>query len=172
MQSTKLQLIGGWCLILGGLFVFFWGLSHVISAILIAAGMILFHRNQSARAGYFGLLALSITLFGCLLEAATEALYWLSMAGVRISPGFSMVPALVFMLGILLYGLATLLARVYSVSAGICLIAGVLLTPFLGPWAARIMALALIWLGALLVYETFTFKEIGVRQRPIATGRR
>jgi hypothetical protein len=135
------------------------------SALLLVFGLIGMHLRQQHAAGVFGEIATLVALLG------SATVFGMSLPEVTILPALpkdspllqqppsALLPVLigsfvVYVVGLLLFGVATWRARVLPRPAALVLVIGVLLGTAAAPIVPGILALigvALIWLGAATV---------------------
>ena len=135
------------------------------SALLLVFGLIGMHLRQQYSAGVFGeiatLVALlgSVTMFATSLPEATILPALPKDSPLLDQPPATLLPVLigsfvVYVVGLLLFGVAAWRARVLPRPAAVVLVTGVLLGAAAAPIVPGILALigiALIWLGAATV---------------------
>lgn len=145
---------------------------HLIGGVLLLGGLIGLYAGQSHSAGTLGVVAFLVAFVGTTLvvgliwvlafmvpsvaEAAPELLSD-SPAGA-LGVGFALSFALGG-LGWLLFGVATLRARVYPRAAAVLLIVGAVLTFLPIPLSAVVWEAAVAWLGFSLLTERGAMAE-------------
>lgn len=185
MSSSSLYRMGGLALILGALLMSasswfrpsgdsIWWLITFIGALFLLLGLPAMYAHQSRQAGRLGLIGFVLTFLGlATVEVGTavlpESLY------AQIGTAFTIVFAIGFImlnLGLIVYGIATLRARVFPRWAAVLLIVGVPaiflgnLSPLIGAKPEVLIFLGLAWCGAVL----WSGKGATVKQPAFATA--
>jgi hypothetical protein len=152
---TEIATTGAWLIV---------QLAYIIMVALVTIGLVGLYVRQAKEAGSLGLIAFLIAFLGSILAAGSiwsEAFFgsWLAEAapelltaepsGVLIFGVF--LSYLLFALGMLLFGLASLRARVLPSTAAVLLMIGSLLFVLLFllqlPFAGVVFGAAMAWLG-------------------------
>ena len=148
-----------------GIYVFVMGL-FLLTALLFSLGLVGLYASQAETAGLLGLLGFLAAFIGTTLVAGA---YWaqafFAPAVAEITPQFlySQQPGLLnfgfimsfslFAFGWLLFGVATLRARVHPRWAAVLLMVGAVLLVLPLPIASAIFDVAVAWLGFSLFIE-------------------
>lgn len=161
------------------------GLAEIPITLAVLFGLPGLYVRQAARAGYLGLLAFALTFAAVALGighyymvAFVEAgigTSWPEAAEVARDSSRIMMPFefLAFVLGWLLFGIATLRAGLFPRLAAILLIVGILLVlaraflPLPGPVGGVLMGVSIAWLGVEL-FRSAPAAEADLRgERPV-----
>ncbi len=147
-------------LALTGLFIF-QNTLYLLGLILLSVGLVGLYARQSETAGPLGLVGFLVALVGTVFftgffwanlfvapALAVGAPEFLDQGG-RF-PGFRL-SLLIYAVGWLLFGLASLKARVYPRAPVIALIVGAALDLFGAPLSGLVIDAAFVWLGFVLV---------------------
>jgi hypothetical protein len=135
---------------------------NLLSAVLLLIGLVGLYARQSEAAGLLGLAGFLVAFLG---TALVTGLLW---SGLFIVPALAVeVPAflnelegpppgfflsfITFALGWLLFGIATLRARVFPRAATILLIIGAVIAVLPLPFTGIVLAIAVAWLGFALI---------------------
>ena len=159
MQSSLLNRLGGLSLIIGGLYGVIWGFANVIPSVLVIFGLVILHKNQSKEAGLLGRIGIIIAVIGCLLNASIEIMRWLPRMNLKVPTFQVLFVSGLFVIGILLYAIATNRAKIYPNWGSWLLMVGVVLMPLLGSLGGLIVGLGFIVLGFTLVRGKFLRDE-------------
>lgn len=150
-------------------------LLYLLAITLVLGGLVGLYVSQSEAAGPLGFIAFLVAFLGTALVVGafwTQAFVAPTIAEVnpeflneepagRLGFGFMLSFSLAS-LGWLLFGVATLRARVYPRAAAILLIVGALLGFLPFPGTELVLAVAIAWLGFVL----FTGRGVGAAQQP------
>jgi hypothetical protein len=145
----------------------------LLGAILVLGALVGLYARQAEQAGSLGLLAFLVTFLGmALVVGASWTSTFTEPALAQVAPellaqeppgwldfGFTLTYVLAS-LGWLLFGVATLRARVYPRAAAIILIVGALISFLPLPLTEVILAIAIAWLG----FELFTGRGVSLEQ--------
>jgi hypothetical protein len=136
-----------------GAFAFWAGLT-LLSMVLLSLGLVGIYSHQLEAMGVLGLAGFLVAFFGTALAAGVS---WALLFVVPLAPAVLGTPwfelsFLLFALGWVLFGVATLRARVFPRAAAVLLIIGavLLVTPL--PARALVLGVAVTWLG----FDLFT----------------
>jgi hypothetical protein len=149
---------GAWIIVQG---------SFILATVFIAMGLVGLYTRQAEQAGTLGLVAFVVTFFGAMMAAGStwsEAFFgaWLAEAAPELldsDPSGALASGillsyLLFALGWLLFGLASLRAGALPRGAAVLLIIGAVLFPVLGaleiPFAGILYGAAVAWMGYAL----------------------
>lgn len=141
--------------------------AYIGAAVLIALGLVGLYTRQAEQAGTFGLVAFVVAFFGGMMAVGStwsEAFFgsWLAEVAPEIlstDPSSTLAAGillsyLLFALGWLLFGLASLRAGELPRGASVLLIIGAVIFPVLGalevPFAAVLYGAAVAWMGYAL----------------------
>lgn len=188
MSASNLNRMGGLALILGALLMSVsssfrpsggqggstWWLITFVGALFLLLGLPAMYAHQARQAGKLGLIGFVMTFLGCAaLEVGSAVLPESQWA--QIGTGFTIAFALGmvgFNLGLIVYGIATLRARVFPRWAALLIIVGVPaiflgnLSPLIGAKPEVLIFLGLAWCGAVL----WSGKGATVKQPALATA--
>src|SRR5215204_3543526 len=141
----------------------------MITAVLLPLGLVGLYVRQSEAAGPLGLGGFVVAFIGTVLVAG---FFWSSafvapilaveapqLLAVRSLPGFFR-SFIVFGLGWLLFGVATLRAGIYPRAPAVLLIGGAVLTVIRLPLTSVVLGAAVAWMG----YVLFTGRGVSTRQ--------
>ncbi len=141
----------------------------MITGVLLPLGLVGLYARQSEASGPLGLVGFVMAFAGTVLVAG---FFWASafiapvlaieapeLLAVRSLPGFFR-SFIVFGLGWLLFGVATLRAGVYPRVAAVLLIGGAVLTVIRLPLTSVVLGAAVAWMG----YVLFTGRGVSTRQ--------
>jgi hypothetical protein len=145
-------------------YVFVW-LLFLLGAVLLLVGLVGLYVRQSEAAGVLGFVGFLIAFLGTALalgtvwaqlfvapSLATEAPGVLDNEPTgMLAAGFMITFMIVFPLGWLLFGIATLRAQVYPRAPAIVLIAGSVITFLPLPLTGLVLDVAVAWLGLTLM---------------------
>jgi hypothetical protein len=145
-------------------YVFVW-LLFLLGAVLLLVGLVALYVRQSEAAGVLGFVGFLIAFLGTALALGTvwaQLFVAPSLAtetpGVldneptgMLAAGFMITFMIVFPLGWLLFGIATLRAQVYPRAAAIVLIVGSVITFLPLPLTGLVLDVAVAWLGLTLM---------------------
>jgi hypothetical protein len=139
---------------------------HLIGGVLLLGGLVGLYAGQSFSAGTLGVVAFLVAFVGtALVVGVIWALAFVAPSVAATAPGLLNGPpagalgvgfTLSFVLGglgWLLFGVATLRARVYPRAAAVLLIVGAVLTFIPVPLSALVWEAAIAWLGFSLLTE-------------------
>jgi hypothetical protein len=145
---------------------------YLVGLILLSIGLVGLYAHQSDRAGLLGLVGFLVALAGTVFftgffwanlfvapALAVGAPEFLDQGG-RF-PGFRL-SLLIYAVGWLLFGLASLKARVYPRAPVIALILGAALDLFGAPLSGLVIDAAFVWLG----FSLFSLRTVPVGQTP------
>ena len=137
----------------------FYSVWIMIAGLLLPLGLVGLYARQLEAAGPLGLVGFVVAFIGTVLVAG---FFWTSafvapilaleapeLLAVRSLPGFFR-SFIVFALGWLLFGVATLRARVYPQVAAVLLIVGAGLIVIPRPLTSIVLAAAVVWMGYVL----------------------
>jgi hypothetical protein len=137
----------------------FYSVWIMIAGLLLPLGLVGLYARQLEAAGPLGLVGFVVAFIGTVLVAG---FFWTSafvapilaleapeLLAVRSLPGFFR-SFIVFALGWLLFGVATLRARVYPQAAVVLLIVGAGLIVIPRPLTSIVLAAAVVWMGYVL----------------------
>jgi hypothetical protein len=142
---------------------------NLLAAVLLLIGLVGLYARQSEAAGPAGLLGLAGFLVAFLGTALVTGLLWASLfivptLAVEVPafldqvegppPGFFLT-FITFAVGWLLFGIATLLARVYPRIPTILVMIGAVIAVLPLPFTGIVLAIAVAWLG----FALFTGRE-------------
>jgi hypothetical protein len=135
---------------------------RLIGAVLLLIGLVGLYARQSEAAGPLGLAGFLVAFLG---TALVMGFFWAILfltptlaveAPVLLDegppPGFFFT-LITFSVGWLLFGIATLLARVYPRTAALVLIIGAVISILPLPFTGIVLAVAVAWLGFALFTE-------------------
>jgi len=156
-----------------GTYIFF-ALLSLLGAILVLGGLVGLYARQSEQAGSLALFSFLVTFFGmALVVGASWEATFTEPALAQVAPellaqdppawldfGFTLTYGLASV-GWLLFGVATLRARIYPRAAAILLIVGAVISFVPVPFTEVILAVAIAWLG----FELFTRRGVSA-ERP------
>ena len=152
---TEIATTGAWLIV---------QLTYILMVALITLGLVGLYVRQAKAAGSLGLIAFLVAFFGSILAAGSiwsEAFFgaWLAEAAPElleadpsgvVSFG-ALLSFLLFALGMLLFGLASLQANVLPRGASVLLVIGAVLFVVLAfldlPFAGVVFGAAMAWLG-------------------------
>lgn len=132
---------------------------NLLAAVLLLIGLVGLYARQSEAAGPLGLVGFLVAFLG---TALMTGLFW---AALFIAPALAVeAPAfldegpppgffltlITFGVGWLLFGIATLLARVYPRISAILLVIGAVIAVLPLPFTGVVLAIAVAWLGFAL----------------------
>ena len=138
-----------------GAFAIWAGLS-LLTFLLLPLGLIGIYSHQLEAAGILGLAGFLVAFLGTVLSAgAAWTLFFIATKVAPVVPTFAEIPwfeltFLLFAVGWLLFGMATLRARVFPRAAAVLLIIGAVPIAVPLPARALVLGVALAWLGFLL----------------------
>ncbi len=134
---------------------------NLLSAVLLLIGLVGLYANQSEAAGLLGLAGFLVAFLGTALVTGLlwAALFIVPALAVEVPafldevegppPGFFLT-LITFGVGWLLFGIATLLARVYPRIPVILLMIGAVIVVLPLPFTGIVFAIAVAWLGFAL----------------------
>jgi hypothetical protein len=134
----------------------FWAGLSLLTFLLLALGLIGIYSHQLAAAGILGLAGFLVAFLGTVLSAgAAWTLFLIAPKVAPLVPTFVEIPwfelaFLLFALGWLLFGVATLRALVFPRAAAVLVIIGAVLIAVPLPARALVLGIALAWLGFVL----------------------
>lgn len=158
LPYSEAATMGSWIIVQG---------AFILATVLIGLSLVGLYAHQAQEAGTLGLVAFVVAFFGEMMAAGStwsETFFgaWLARAAPDLldaDPTGALAAGVVlsyllFALGWLLFGLASLRARVLPRGAGVMLIIGAILFPVLGalslPLAGLVFGLAVAWMGLAL----------------------
>jgi drug/metabolite transporter (DMT)-like permease len=145
--------------------------ANLLGAVLLLIGLVGLYARQSETAGPLGLAGFLVAFLG---TALVTGLIWASLfivpnlavevpafldEGEGPPPGF-FLSLITFALGWLLFGIATLRARVFPRAAAILLMIGAVIAALPLPFTGIVLAIAMAWLG----FALFTGREAPAEQ--------
>ena len=145
--------------------------ANLLAAVLLLIGLVGLYARQSEAAGLLGLAGFLVAFLG---TALVTGLLWASLfivptLAVEVPafldqvegppPGF-FLSFITFAVGWLLFGIATLLARVYPRIPTILLMIGAVIAVLPLPFTGIVLAIAVAWLG----FALFTGREASTEQ--------
>jgi len=134
----------------------FWAGLSLLTFLLLSLGLIGIYSYQLEAAGVLGLAGFLVAFVGTVLSAgAAWTLLFIAPKVAPLVPTFVEIPwfelsFLLLALGWLLFGVATLRARVFPRAAAVLLIIGAVLIAVPLPARALVLGVALAWLGFVL----------------------
>jgi hypothetical protein len=134
----------------------FWAGLSLLTFLLLPLGLIGIYAHQLEAAGFLGLAGFLVAFLGTVLSAgAAWTIFFIAPKVAPLVPTFVEIPwfelsFLLFALGWLLFGVATLRARVFPRAAAVLLIIGAVLIAVPLPARALVLGVALAWLGFVL----------------------
>lgn len=145
--------------------------AYIVAAVLISLGLVGLYAHQAEESGTFGLAAFVVTFIGGMMAAGSswsEAFFgaWLAEAAPELleaDPSGALAAGVIlsyvlFALGWLLFGLASLRAGVLPRGAAVLLMIGAVMFPVLAaltlPFAGVVYGVAVAWMGYALWYAT------------------
>jgi hypothetical protein len=151
---------------------------HLIGGVLLLGGLVGLYAGQSPSAGTLGVAAFLVAFVGtALVVGAIWAMAFVAPSVAAVAPGLLDAPptgalgvgfTLSFVLGglgWLLFGVATLRARVYPRAAAVLLVVGAALTFIPVPLSALVWEAAVAWLGFSLLTQGDATAEPSTRVR-------
>lgn len=139
---------------------------HFVAIALLAVGIVGFHALQKDRYGLIGRAGLYVVVIAALLSVVVRIVIWLSgewPSGSEVIGSLGMIGSLGLMLGFVLYGVATLLARVLPLWVGVAIIVALPVRMALfaiDPWGLALFGL--LWVG--LGYVLWSRREASTEQ--------
>jgi hypothetical protein len=134
----------------------FWAGLSLLTFLLLPLELIGIYSHQLEAAGILGLAGFLVAFLGTVLSAgAAWPLFFIAPKVAPVVPTFVEIPwfeltFLLFAVGWLLFGVATLRARVFPRAAAVLLIIGAVLIAVPLPARALVLGVALAWLGFVL----------------------
>jgi hypothetical protein len=154
----------GIALILAGIYIALFGLSHPVGVILAAVGLAGLHIEQGQKAGKLSLWGLIIAIFGTVIYVGVAILdLFPASAGAplfMIAKSAAFIAGITLVLGYIFLGVAEKLASVYNGNNGVVLAFGAVLTILIGSWGALLLGFGMIWLGVSLYMDKRINQEI------------
>jgi len=168
MSSSKLIRLGGLATMVGGVLFLAVPFGVVVALLLMPVGMVGFHALQRQSYGRMGLAGLWLVVATSLVMAWGVAAYFIWGDFLQAAPpvwlGLGLVGLLV---GLALYGVATLQARVLPRWCGIAFIAALPVAVALSgplPFGFAFVVFGLVWLA--LGYTLWTRRGAPAEQQP------
>jgi len=135
---------------------------NLFASVLLLMGLVGLYARQSDAAGSLGLIAFLVAFLGtALVTGFLWAILFIAPSLAIVAPGFLnegpppgfFSTFITFAVGWLLFGVATLRARVYPRAPAITLIVGAVLSLFPLPLVDIVLAAAVAWMGYVLFME-------------------
>ncbi len=124
---------------------------HFVAIALLAAGIVGFHALQKDRYGLIGRAGLYVVVIAALASVVVRIVIWLS--GSEALYRLVDIGSLGVMVGLVLYGVATLLARVLPLWVGVAIIVALparIALFAIDPWGLTLFGLLWVVLGHVL----------------------
>jgi hypothetical protein len=158
MESAGRIRWSGLGLILGGGYMVIWGFTHIIPAILLIVGLLGLYDAEKSRTGALASVGVYITCLGCVVGGIVELLNLAGSSG--LGSAFVLIATSIFTIGLLLFSIGTIRARVFSDLACYVCIVGIILIPIAG-WGAPLIAGGLIIMGIQLLLNKYNLTDSG-----------
>ena len=135
---------------------------NLLAVVLLLIGLVGLYARQSEAAGLLGLVGFLVAFLGTALATGFRwAILFMAPSLAVAAPGFLnegpppgfFLMLITFAVGWLLFGVATLRARVYPRAPAITLIVGAVLSLFPLPLVDIVLAAAVAWMGYVLFME-------------------
>lgn len=135
---------------------------NLLALVLLLIGLVGLYARQSQAAGLLGLVGFLVAFLGTALATGFRwAILFMAPSLAVAAPGFLnegpppgfFLMLITFAVGWLLFGVATLRARVYPRAPAITLIVGAVLSLFPLPLVDIVLAAAVAWMGYVLFME-------------------
>lgn len=139
-------------------------LMYLLGAVLLLIGLVGLYASQSEEVGVLGLVGFLVAFLGTVLLAGTLwfelfitpalAVEDAGLAEAELGLAGFILAFLLVVLGWLLFGVATLRARVYPRWAAVLLVVGVVVSFFPIPLSGVVFSVAVAWMGFVLFTRT------------------
>lgn len=156
MTYSQVNQVGGVALVVGGICFLIWGSAFVIPPVLVGFGIWVVHLRQSHATGGLGRIGIALVLLGLLLGAVLQSLSLIfSELITRTFPTNAFVVGFILILGMALFGIATVRAKVFPTVAGQLMAASPILILLMGEWGTRLAVVSYFLFGIFLLVGKF-----------------